>query len=579
MKARALFAVATLLWPAIVASPATGQTGAVDLAASRSVVTSGDVVTLSGSVASGSGCVGDRPVTLQWAGAGATGFAIVAQGATAADGTFAFERSEPHTGRYRASLPQRGACPAVASDEVTVRVRALVDASLVTGAARAGDCVDVSVTVSPAKPGQSVELQRRRGGWQVLETLTLDERGAALARPCLGWEDIGILRLRVRWSQQDPLNAAGTSAVLPLEVTKADWMLAIDQAVGGRAVSVSIGDDGAFLYQRADRVPRIPASNEKLLLAMALLDTFGPQARIRTRVTSSSPAGRVLDGDLWILGRGDPRVDRSTIAALADAIADAGVRKVAGRVMGSTTYFRRDWDAPGWNSVARRYVNRPTALTFEGNRSPLPEREAARALTDRLQRLGVRVTGEPGSGAAPGGLTDLAEVGSPPIARLLTRTLRRSDNFAAEVLGKRLGAEVVGAPGTIEKAATALRTWVAEHGAEFTLLDSSGLSYDNRVTAAGMVQLLWEAEGSTWGGRLRRALPAGGQGTLRDRLPTVRLRAKTGTLTGVSALSGWVYAERLGAWVEFSILCAGMSKSQAAPIEDRIVRVMHTTMR
>jgi D-alanyl-D-alanine carboxypeptidase len=54
----------------------------------------------------------------------------------------------------------------------------------------------------------------------------------------------------------------------------------------------------------------------------------------------------------------------------------------------------------------------------------------------------------------------------------------------------------------------------------------------------------------------------------------VQVRAKTGTLTDVSALSGWVFSERRDAWIEFSILSAGMSKPLASQIEDRIVRIL-----
>lgn len=574
MKARALLLVAALLAPTIGVTPTFAQQAALELVASRTVVTYGEAVTLSGRISGDGGCAAARTVTLEWRAAGSTAFTSVGSATTAADGTFAFASSQPHSGRFRVGAPQQGPCAAAVSAEVPVRVRALVDASLVAGSAEAGDCVDVSTIVSPAKPGQTVELQHRRGAWQTRETLTLDRRGAALTRVCLGWEDVGLLRLRVRWTPPDGLNAVGTSPLLALEVAKAAWMRAIDDAVAGRSVSISVGDDGLFLYRRADQVPRIPASNEKLLLAMALLDTFGPDARFRTRAAASSLRGSVVEGDLWILGRGDPRVGRATLAALARKIARAGISRVSGRVVGSTAYFRRDWDAPGWNSVARRYVNRPTALTFEGNRTSLPELDAARALTARLERLGVKVAGEPGSGVPPGGLTHLAAVGSAPLGRLLVPMLRRSDNFVAEVLGKRLGAQVLGAPGTIEKGAAALRAWTADRGEAFALNDASGLSYDNRVTAAGIVRLLWQAEGSDWAEGLRGALPSGGQGTLRDRLPKVRLRAKTGTLTGVSALSGWVYVERLGSWVEFSILSSGLPKATAAAVEDRVVRIL-----
>lgn len=576
MKARVLFLVAAFLWPTLASSPALAQTRIVELASSERTVVHGDTVILSGAIVGDPSCVSGRSVTLQWRPADSAGFATVAQGTSAADGTFVFEQAQPHTGRYRAQLPQEGSCPAALSDDLLVRVRARVDASLVVGSTEAGQCVDVSVAVMPAKPGQTVDLQHRRGGWATRDALTLDASGTKVARPCLGWDDIGVLRLRVRWEAQDALNETAVSTALAVEVTEAAWMRAIDEIVGGRAVSVSVGEGGTYLYRHADQARRIPASNEKLLLAMAMLDTFGPGARIRTRAAAVAVGDGVVDGDLWILGRGDPQVGGATMRALARRIADAGITRVAGRVMGSTTYFRRDWDAAGWNSEARRYVNRPTALTYEGNRSSLPERAAAEALTRRLGRLGVRVTGEPGAGAPPDGLADVAEVRSPTVLRLLTRMLRPSDNFAAEVLGKRLAAEVHGPPGTIAKAAATIRDWAATLGAGFTLHDSSGLSYDNRVTAEGIVRLLWEAEGSDWGADLRRALPTGGQGTLRARLPKLRLRAKTGTLTGASALSGWVFAPGPGAWIEFSILSSGMSKPAAAAIEDRIVRIVRT---
>ncbi len=94
------------------------------------------------------------------------------------------------------------------------------------------------------------------------------------------------------------------------------------------------------------------------------------------------------------------------------------------------------------------------------------------------------------------------------------------------------------------------------------------------MTTQGIVRLLWEAEAASWGPDLLGALPTGGQGTLRDRLRSLPVRAKTGTLTGISALSGWVRLERTGTWAEFSILSSGMPKWVAVTLEDRIVRLV-----
>jgi D-alanyl-D-alanine carboxypeptidase/D-alanyl-D-alanine-endopeptidase (penicillin-binding protein 4) len=150
---------------------------------------------------------------------------------------------------------------------------------------------------------------------------------------------------------------------------------------------------------------------------------------------------------------------------------------------------------------------------------------------------------------------------------------RPSDNFFAEVLGKLLGVSAEGAPGTIAKGARALRAWVSSHGERFSLYDGSGLSYDNRVSAGGMVRLLEAAGARPWGAVLRQALPAGGQGTLEHRLVGERVRAKTGTLDGVSALSGWVWLDEDDGWAEFSIL-SSLPKWKAVDIEDGIVRTL-----
>ena len=74
-------------------------------------------------------------------------------------------------------------------------------------------------------------------------------------------------------------------------------------------MSVTIGDDGAFWYRHLAWVERAPASNEKLLLSMALLATVGPDRVIQTRAMAhAAPVDGVIDGDLWLVGHGDPEL-------------------------------------------------------------------------------------------------------------------------------------------------------------------------------------------------------------------------------------------------------------------------------
>ena len=150
---------------------------------------------------------------------------------------------------------------------------------------------------------------------------------------------------------------------------------------------------------------------------------------------------------------------------------------------------------------------------------------------------------------------------------------RRSLNFSAEVLGKALAFDG-GSAGTIANAAAAICAFEAAHHVTGRCHDASGLSYGNRQTAAGMIRLLWWADHQSWAGTLRTSLPDGGQGTLKDRLAHVRVRAKTGTLDNVSALTGWVWSDAAGTWIEFSLLTSGMDEYKAKTIEDRVVHLL-----
>ncbi|HEX5902655.1 MAG TPA: D-alanyl-D-alanine carboxypeptidase [Actinomycetota bacterium] len=569
-----------LLCALLIAPEALAETAATTLGVSSPLVGFGQPVVVSGSVKGDPGCSPGREVTLQWRAADSSGFATVATGSSGADGMFSFEQSQPHTGRYRATIAATPTCPAATSDEELVRVRSVVDAGLVAGSTEVGDCVLVTASLRPSKSGQVVEVQQRTpDGWVAIDRPTLDQDSEAQVEPCFGVEDLGVVRLRVRWIAQDALNETSSSPVLGFEITQSAWMEAIDDAIGGRAVSVAVGEEDAYLYRHGADVRRTPASNTKLLLSMAMFDTLGPAFRMRTIAAAPGISEDGVVERLWILGRGDPIIGRGKLAALARKLDAAGLTRVTGPVLGSTSYFRRDWDAPGWNDVARDYVNRPTALTYQRNSGRAPERDAAGVLAAELEELGIRVAGTPGSGSPPADLQTLASIESAPLQQLLTKTLRPSDNFFAEMLGKRLGAEVRRVPGSIAKGAASIQAWTDAHGTAFTLNDNSGLSYANRVTAEGIVRLLWAAEDAPWGTNLRRALPTGGQGTLVHRLHGLPVRAKTGTLDEVSALSGWVLTRGTDTWVEFAIVSFGMSKSVATDIEDRIVRILRRDLR
>jgi D-alanyl-D-alanine carboxypeptidase/D-alanyl-D-alanine-endopeptidase (penicillin-binding protein 4) len=316
------------------------------------------------------------------------------------------------------------------------------------------------------------------------------------------------------------------------------------------------------------------------MLTMAILDQLGPDQRIETRAAAGSFDHGEVSGPLWILGGGDPGINSARIGTLAHDLVDAGLTRVEGSVRGSTTFFKHDWFAKGWKrDFPQTECALPSALTFNNNsvngrHINDPEKLAAQALTKKLRGLGVHITQSAGAGAAPSGLADIASIHSKPITSVLHRQNVDSVNFYAEVLGKLLGAETAGAPGTIRKGAAAIEDFASTAGAHVDAFDSSGLSYDDRVSTRGMLKMLDTVDAKPWAGDLRGTLAKSGQGTLAGRLHGLDVRAKTGTLDNISALSGWVRLDSDGNLAEFSILSRGMSKTTAINLEDKIVALI-----
>jgi D-alanyl-D-alanine carboxypeptidase/D-alanyl-D-alanine-endopeptidase (penicillin-binding protein 4) len=366
----------------------------------------------------------------------------------------------------------------------------------------------------------------------------------------------------------------------------ARWKTTLDTLTRGRSVGVAVGVRGTLLYEHDARQRRTPASNEKLMLSMALFDRLGPHFRIQTRAAAHRVKNGVVEGDLWILGAGDPSLTQRqthfwgssltspTLQELADRIESAGTNRVTAGVRGATGYFARDFDAPGWQPyVPHGYVELASALSLNGNFhvNDRPEWVAARTLSRQLASRDIGVGGAPGAGPAPSGLSVLARVKSPPLTDLVAYMDQTSNNFFAETLGKLLGARTYGAPGTIRNGARALAAWARQHGVTMSAHDSSGLSYRDKISPLGLVTLLAAAERRPWGATLRDDLAAPGEGTLAARLRGLDVHAKTGTLfNSDSALSGWVRRNDKSPWLEFSILDQSMPKA----LEDKIVGVL-----
>lgn len=188
---------------------------------------------------------------------------------------------------------------------------------------------------------------------------------------------------------------------------------------------------------------------------------------------------------------------------------------------------------------------------------------AGSVLKNALKQVGIKFSGKIRQGHVTDDATHLLQYGSPRLAELLNPLNKYSNNFMAMQLGLALGAKRYGTPGTWDKAHRAIDAFLIDDvklvPKSFQINNASGLHSVNRLTPAQITQLLTHMYGrpqSFYEYATSLAVGAG-SGTLQDRMlhsPAAHVvRAKTGTLSEASALSGYVVSQdRI--WIAFSFL-------------------------
>jgi D-alanyl-D-alanine carboxypeptidase/D-alanyl-D-alanine-endopeptidase (penicillin-binding protein 4) len=356
----------------------------------------------------------------------------------------------------------------------------------------------------------------------------------------------------------------------------------VDPARTG-AVAVDLGS-GAVVFERHSSLSLAPASVEKLTVAFSALRLLGPSYRFRTEVVADGPlVGRTLHGNLYLVGTGDPTLERSDLASLARQVARRGIRVVSGRVIADESYYDTRRGAPGWKRSFLGIEARPlSALALQGVRLPSlnsSARVAGGAFRAVLARIGVTVEHSTGYGRAPRDAPPLALDYSESLRNLVKEMDHDSDNFVAEMLLKQLGAVIAGNGSTVA-GVSVVRAELRRAGipiAGVRLVDGSGLSRLDRLTASALVELLLAAERDPQirGPLVSSLAVAGVSGTMDDRLqrrPTRgKVIAKTGTTDEASALAGFVRGR-----YAFAILQNGSPVNwwSARAAQDRFVRVL-----
>jgi D-alanyl-D-alanine carboxypeptidase/D-alanyl-D-alanine-endopeptidase (penicillin-binding protein 4) len=365
---------------------------------------------------------------------------------------------------------------------------------------------------------------------------------------------------------------------------------AMSFAAGGAGNCFEVTEGDTVLASENPDTPILGASTQKALAAL------GPDFTYVTRTVAPGGAADGTVDKLYLVGAGDPVLSTdeyvtalkqgkwtgtdvtTSMEALADAIVAKGVKRIPGGVVGDDSRYDDQRYLPTWKPEYRTGgdIGPMGALTVNDGLSSVsrktladdPALNAAQTLTALLTARGVQV-GTPSHGTAPGGAAEVASVTSPPLKDIVASMLTSSDNNTAELLVKELGVHD-SKQGTTAAGVAAVKARLLALGLpaeQLALVDGSGLDRGNRITCNLLVRTLGLAATRPQFAAIVLGLPVAGQsGTLIDQMTGTplagKLRAKTGSLQGVAALTGLV---ETGPALRFAFIDTGDFAEGAAP--------------
>jgi D-alanyl-D-alanine carboxypeptidase/D-alanyl-D-alanine-endopeptidase (penicillin-binding protein 4) len=372
---------------------------------------------------------------------------------------------------------------------------------------------------------------------------------------------------------------------------------------GGAASGLLIveAESGKVVCASAPGHQRSLASNMKLFTTATVLSRLGPETRVPTKVFRDGKldANGVLHGNLYLQGGGDPALGTPSfydsylaglgtdLFALTPQVRAAGIESVTGRLYADDTIFDRLRGVADSGYATSSYIGPLSGLAFNSGFngatsssgfSSDPAKLAASKLARSLQGAGIDLPSQVALQPTPPNAERVAMIRSPSLDRIVDTTDVYSDNFFAEMLIKLLGARLGGAGNTATGAAV-VEAFAHSQGSGVHAIDGSGLTRSNRASPRQVVNLLLAMREDPAGDDFIQDLAlAGKEGTVDDRMHGTaaygRCRTKTGTLTGVSNLSGYCF-NKSGRIMAFSVLMSGVGNLTLAHLDqDRIAGVV-----
>lgn len=441
-------------------------------------------------------------------------------------------------------------------------------------------------------------------------------------------------------------------------------LLENDVRLKGSIVGISVRSSktGEIIYEHNGDIRLKPASNMKLITGAVALSILGENHTFETKLlTDGRTKGSTLKGNLYLVGQGDPTLQKEDFDNLALKLKERGISKVNGDLIGDDSWYddvrlsqdmiwsdeefyygaqisaltaspNEDYDSgsvrikvyPGRevgdeaeiqlspftdylkviNKVSTAEPNEESNVNFTRNHGtntviidgkiPLgsegekeyiavwePTKYALYLFQQSLKEHGIKLKGKIKTGHTPEKAAVITTHHSIPLSELLIPFMKLSNNTHAEILVKEIGKRVKD-EGSWEKGLEVLTEQVVNFGMNkevMVIRDGSGISHITLVPANELTQLLFHVQKEPWFQTFYDSLPVAGNkgrfvgGSLRERMATLDVRAKTGTIATVTSLSGYVNTKN-GETLIFSILLNNLVDNDCKDIEDKIVEIM-----
>lgn len=440
----------------------------------------------------------------------------------------------------------------------------------------------------------------------------------------------------------------------------------LDGAIAG--VHVRRASDGKTLYAHDADIRLRPASNMKLLTGSAAMDVLGSDYRFTTEVlTDGKLRGKVLQGNIYLRGKGDPTLMKEDLDHFAKALRKKGIQKIHGDLIADDNWYddvrysqdinwsdesnyvgaqvsaltlspNEDYDAgtvivdvnpakkagskpkvsltpktdyvkiinkaktAGKNEATNISIEREHGtnnivisgkISVEASNSRAwvavwePTGYALDVFKKSLASQGIKQIGKSSlrTGKTPKQAKQLIDKKSMPLKDMYMPFMKLSNNGHAEVLVKEMG-KVIHNEGSWDAGLDVMADKLQAFGLDtdtVMLRDGSGMSHKNMIPASELTKLLAAVQDKKWFPAFEKALPVAGEpdrlvgGTLRNRMTgdatKGNVKAKTGSITSVSTLSGYVTSKD-GQKLVFSILTNNYIDGPITPIEDQIATVL-----